>query len=791
MFNIFRRQVGAKIILGYLASLSLMVIIGGVAVVRLTQVTQTVSDLTNNQAVELDLSNAMVDQIVLARLYTNRYILYQNQADLDAFHASFSQLQELLAKAEQKITNPERAAKLPALQENAVVYGAAFDEIVGLLAQRARIRSEMFNAQEMLMALKLAALRVNAPANNATLYHLALGNLQTDYLNMRLNLLNYIVTGENRFVALFDLNYQEIQKHLADLHSASTTPAQQQTLADIEVALQTYAQGFTEVQTGYTRLNQLQQTQFEIAGPAMSQAAFDVAAQVKQEFQAKNADIHAFVVQTQIVLLATILSAIAIGLGMGGIAARRITRPLRQVTQTAQQIATVDIKAMSFELVSLSQGKPGRFDLNLTASPLQINSPDELGQLGQAFNQIIFSLGVAEQAFRSMTDYLNEMAEAACRVAQGQLEVNVAVRSPEDVLGNALAHMVANLRTAEVELRQYQEHLEELVVERAAALRESQRAMTTLLGNLPGMAYRCRNDRDWTMEFISQGCQEFPKGSVNIQNSLVASYTTGLEVVSPATASEDWTIWSWNGTDYTGSGTITHGSWSLLDKELAFINTTAGGGAPTATTDNYHLNWPSWAIDRAGDYSISEDLDWADRPHFLNAGNTEMDWPDRGAYESDWYINVAISKTAQPAYPTVVQAGDPITYTLVFSHAGTGGVATGVVITDIIPINLTNEQVFTTSDVPLATTPGSGYIWTTPEMALGQGGIITITGLAPNVGGCPVANTTSIWPFTSGNYDPDPDDDVSSANLCVPGNIYLPIITQEYSDTITSTATMP
>jgi PAS domain S-box-containing protein len=38
------------------------------------------------------------------------------------------------------------------------------------------------------------------------------------------------------------------------------------------------------------------------------------------------------------------------------------------------------------------------------------------------------------------------------------------------------------------------------------ALRESQRAMLTLMSNLPGMAYRCRNDRDWTMEFVSEGC---------------------------------------------------------------------------------------------------------------------------------------------------------------------------------------------------------------------------------------------------------------------------------------------
>lgn len=38
------------------------------------------------------------------------------------------------------------------------------------------------------------------------------------------------------------------------------------------------------------------------------------------------------------------------------------------------------------------------------------------------------------------------------------------------------------------------------------ALRESERAIATLMNKLPGMAYRCRNDRNWTMEFVSEGC---------------------------------------------------------------------------------------------------------------------------------------------------------------------------------------------------------------------------------------------------------------------------------------------
>lgn len=39
-----------------------------------------------------------------------------------------------------------------------------------------------------------------------------------------------------------------------------------------------------------------------------------------------------------------------------------------------------------------------------------------------------------------------------------------------------------------------------------AALCESERKLSALMGNLPGMAYRCMNDPNWTMEFVSKGC---------------------------------------------------------------------------------------------------------------------------------------------------------------------------------------------------------------------------------------------------------------------------------------------
>jgi methyl-accepting chemotaxis protein len=63
---------------------------------------------------------------------------------------------------------------------------------------------------------------------------------------------------------------------------------------------------------------------------------------------------------------------------------------------------------------------------------VDVRTRDEIGTLGIAF--------------RRMIDYLKEMAGAADRVAAGDLSVAVEPRSERDALGNALAGMTGSLR---------------------------------------------------------------------------------------------------------------------------------------------------------------------------------------------------------------------------------------------------------------------------------------------------------------------------------------------------------
>jgi len=108
--------------------------------------------------------------------------------------------------------------------------------------------------------------------------------------------------------------------------------------------------------------------------------------------------------------------------------------------------------------------------------------------------------------------------------------------------------------------------------------------------------------------------------------------------------------------------------------------------------------------------------------------NASSSFCDIGAHEADHLggrVDMEISKTVQPSRP--VYAGETISYTLSFLNNSFAG-ATGVRITDIVPITLTGVTI--SHSGPSITNSGSppAYLWQVADLPAGEGGLITITG---------------------------------------------------------------
>jgi len=73
------------------------------------------------------------------------------------------------------------------------------------------------------------------------------------------------------------------------------------------------------------------------------------------------------------------------------------------------------------------------------------------------------------------------------------------------------------------------------------ALRESERKLLSLMGNMPGMSYQCKNDRDWTMNFVSEGCLELTgyEPSELIDNAVVSFN----DIILPEYRDSLWDKW--------------------------------------------------------------------------------------------------------------------------------------------------------------------------------------------------------------------------------------------------------
>jgi uncharacterized repeat protein (TIGR01451 family) len=123
--------------------------------------------------------------------------------------------------------------------------------------------------------------------------------------------------------------------------------------------------------------------------------------------------------------------------------------------------------------------------------------------------------------------------------------------------------------------------------------------------------------------------------------------------------------------------------------------------------------------------------------------------------------DLSLTKTMDPADP--VATGNPITYTITFAS---NGPARGVVITDILPSDITDIHI-SSSGAAISPTGSIRYVWAVQDLEAGEGGVITITALAQAER---FVNTATI---TGTSPDPNPANNSATVQTHISGTLYV------------------
>jgi M6 family metalloprotease-like protein/uncharacterized repeat protein (TIGR01451 family) len=176
--------------------------------------------------------------------------------------------------------------------------------------------------------------------------------------------------------------------------------------------------------------------------------------------------------------------------------------------------------------------------------------------------------------------------------------------------------------------------------------------------------------------------------AIGLTNTLVASQTIGVYAAAGAAVTLQTTLWGagvWaNQSDWAGAGTVTAGAVNPHG-DPAFMNSASG---------DYHIGWPSAAINAAVDAGVTTDIDRELRPH--------GDGYDIGADEFSSPPALAVSARANPI---PAQTGTSLTYTLRVTN--TSDVTLHGVVTDVLPAHVSPSGTLTWT----AVIPPLGAAW--------------------------------------------------------------------------------
>ncbi|MBF0235249.1 MAG: HAMP domain-containing protein, partial [Desulfamplus sp.] len=467
-----------KIMAGTLIICFLMIGVGFSAIGHVKQISNQVNELTNNLSHQMTLIMDIASKAVLARVYANAHTTGHTQDSINEFIRNYRELNTVIDKLEPFVIHSQRSALVQKIRISVQEYGTVFTRVAELIRTQQDVVFNEVDRNQYIIDNRLSALRVALSNHGNFRQFLAFGNAQVACMQMQNNIIQYIQNRNERYSVLFKKAYINAQNELNSLLLLSEVPIDKKNINDTKDATDDFFKGFEKIYEASTELNLILKTRFNELELQITDAVETSMAGIENEYKAHNQSSKDLLRKSWHLLVTSIAFSLLTGTLISFFIAARITEPISKLMISSRKIADNDLCELSRQLRDLSMGDL-RSDFHISASLLNIKAIDEVGQMAQAFDEIVHQLKQTEDAFAHMKQYLRKMAETTSSVAHGDLSLEPAVISKYDELGNSISTMVKNLRRSDAEVKQYQNHLQEIVEQRTRDLKKSNAQLLT------------------------------------------------------------------------------------------------------------------------------------------------------------------------------------------------------------------------------------------------------------------------------------------------------------------------
>jgi methyl-accepting chemotaxis protein len=244
-------------------------------------------------------------------------------------------------------------------------------------------------------------------------------------MNARLSMNEYILTKDEQKLTDLQNGVKKLRERFLDLNEVVTAAEGQGMLIDVRIINEEFYQLSQDWIKNENNLKPLI-TRMNETGQIIRQKIVAMQNVIWEDIDNSQAAADKIMNQANLFTAGSIVLTLFIGIILGLLLSRSITRPLQLVTRASTQIADQDLQNLADQMKMMARGDLTR-SLHISTEPISVSAKDEIGDLGRAFNSMIANLQETGQSFQEMNDNLNTVigmvAENASNLnsASGQL----------------------------------------------------------------------------------------------------------------------------------------------------------------------------------------------------------------------------------------------------------------------------------------------------------------------------------------------------------------------------------